>query len=64
LNMANRFDLMIHELVANRVPDSTVKINNWALNKLNSWLIGFFHPALLLNSLTLTKFLWNDLTKF
>ena len=33
------FDLKIEELLANRVPESTTKVNNWALNKFNKWLI-------------------------
>ena len=36
--MTDRFDIKIDELLANRVPDTTVRVNNWALNKFNSWL--------------------------
>ena len=36
--MTDRFDIQIDELLSNRVPDSTVRVNNWALNKFNSWL--------------------------
>ena len=32
-------DLKIEELLANRVPKNTTKVNDWALNKSNRWLI-------------------------
>ena len=35
------FDLKIEELLANRVPESTTKVNNWALNKFSEVIARF-----------------------